>query len=122
LKIRNGFVSNSSTSSFIVHGFCIDENNQDEVAKKLNLELDEDSNILTQIVEELESRDIDTQYNMEWGGGDEQILIGPYTGIDYLENITDFIKDKHEERLKIIEGVLGWKPENAEYWGIKADC
>lgn len=37
MKIRNGFVSNSSTSSFVFSGYLISEGNKDELIKKVGL-------------------------------------------------------------------------------------
>ena len=38
MKIRNGFVSNSSTSSFLIFGASFDESEFTEIAKKLGIE------------------------------------------------------------------------------------
>jgi len=48
MKIRQGFVSNSSTSSFCIYGIKLD-NYKEEIIKKLNLECDYYDDIIAAI-------------------------------------------------------------------------
>lgn len=43
MKIRNGFVSNSSTTSFCVYGFCYDDVDFNELIQSLDLETIKDA-------------------------------------------------------------------------------
>lgn len=42
MKIRNGFVSNSSSSSFCIYGISIEEEDLKKLAEKLSVSVDED--------------------------------------------------------------------------------
>lgn len=50
MKIRMGFVSNSSSSSFCIFGVCLD---QDEIIEKLKLDINEDDDFdMIELLEE----------------------------------------------------------------------
>ena len=127
MKVRNGFVSNSSTSSFIIRGFIIDEKNRDEVIKKMNL-TDEQK-------EEFE--DDENEFWWEWFGSNDiditandfsdehEYFVGPNCSIDYCEDLTDEIMAMINDdagQLKKLQELFGWDPKDAKIWGLKAEC
>ena len=60
MKIRNGFVSNSSTSSFLIFGVCFD----DEYLALEILDLSEDKNSLYDVVDKIEELITEQQLNL----------------------------------------------------------
>lgn len=123
MKTRNGFVSNSSTSSFIVMG-CIFDNT------------DEFKNALTpKALAEIE-KEVEGQYESvdEWIKEnaarryypDNSFAWGTYLGsVDYIEGICSFetIKNAYENEVKDFERLFG-KDHNfpVELVGVRAEC
>lgn len=63
MKIRSGFVSNSSSSSFLIYGVCLDE---DEIREALNI--DDDVDIYGILEDKLENADME-YHNPEYYDG-----------------------------------------------------
>jgi hypothetical protein len=133
MKIRNGFVSNSSTSSFILFGHQVGEDERENLAKRLGLSPDAELYGWDYDEDDPEKSEMSVQEAIEAIGGidvlheeyadEDSIFIGPCTSIEYVEDLTDFIKSEdgsNEKQLSLIEEKLGLKVEDARYLGIKA--
>jgi predicted nuclease of restriction endonuclease-like RecB superfamily len=122
MKIRNGFVSNSSSSSFIIRGFKIDENNKDVVLEKLGLEPEDWSTKYdSKVIEKLDELNI-SNFASEYAAEDT-IFIGDYIDIEYCDDITNELNEliENEKTLQIIEDNLGFKKSEARFWGCKSE-
>jgi predicted nuclease of restriction endonuclease-like RecB superfamily len=122
MKIRNGFVSNSSSSSFIVRGFKIDEDNKNVVLEKLGLKLEDwstkyDSKVIEKL-DELNISNLTSAYAAE-----DTIFVGDYIDIEYCDDITNELNNliENEKTLQTIEDNLGFKKADARFWGCKSE-
>ena len=125
MKIRNGFVSNSSTSSFITFGIYF--KSIDDLIKEMKPER------LEKIKEELEENGKNEYTLEEWlqdmcstYADDGSLVFGTDVGsVDYIEslgNIKDLIR-KDEEARGLINKYFGEdKVKDIKLWGVKADC
>lgn len=122
MKTRNGFVSNSSTSSFIVMGTIFES--VDEFRKALT------PYGLEQIEKEIKENEYE---NMEeWIRdnscsyyGDDSFAFGAHLGsVDYAEAICSFeaIKNAYENETKLFEEFFGKDKFEVELIGIRAEC
>jgi len=127
MKIRQGFVSNSSTSSYIVAGIYFESIKQ---AKEQMLP--EKLAQLNKKAEEHNSKP-DCKWQVEvddWirdmGYGGDSFVFGDYIGsIDYVEELAS-----PEEMLKSIESakksVTEWfgeeKADDVKIWGLSVEC
>jgi len=92
MKIRTGFVSNSSTSSFLIYGVCF---GSDELLEKVGKDPETDS--VWDVIEEIESElGMDYYSPYDWG----EIYIGvSWDGVGDDETGAQF-KAKIEKKLK----------------------
>lgn len=125
MKIRSGFVSNSSTSSYIIMGDYFDS--MDELKEK----------ILPEKIKELEAeieedgwpRDIDDVLaNHEVSHkfyGDRSLVFGKHIGsVDYIEEISSMEKlnESYQEAKKLFEEYFGKDyPYDIKLWGIRSE-
>jgi hypothetical protein len=123
MKSRNGFVSNSSSSSYIIYGHRIDENNIERILELLELPLDDKGltweSPLYNKLEELGIEGICSK-----SADPESLFLGNYISIDYVDDLTDDLKALSEDKnniLKNIEDKLQFQRENARFWGIRSD-
>jgi hypothetical protein len=95
MKVRNGFVSNSSTSSFLIYGVCFSE---DELYDKLGIEEEPEEGVW-EILEEL-AEELDMEYNSPYDWGENFLGISwdqvgdDETGGEFKAKIEKKLKEK----------------------------
>ena len=113
MKIRSGFVSNSSTSSFILKGFVLskDDISLENLVEKLNIGTNESEDINFYLYEYLreyfDKKDLSILINSEDGAPNNSIVIGSMlqdTEYELMDMVIDFELDN---KLTII-GVYCW--------------
>jgi hypothetical protein len=112
MKIRNGFVSNSSSSSFVVYGYHLSE---DEVADKLDIDLSEDSEEFWDTIDELFSKPEYENYQYYIGEDDNSLYFGrnlssindEETFKEFKNSVEEQFKDWHvTEEPELFDGVI----------------
>ena len=99
MKIRNGFVSNSSSSSFMIFGICFDSST--DVFKEAKIEHDEDNDdtdVMTILENEITKRGLNLE--VQYAGDSDYVYIGRSwdevgdneTGLQFKESIAADIK------------------------------
>jgi hypothetical protein len=112
MKIRNGFVSNSSTSSFLIYGINISENEVKEALPDLIDVRDE--------VEELfKNKDIEVRSPYSYDDG--MLYIGrswshvgmDQTGQEFIDDIENIIKETLGDKIKLGFGTFeeAWRDD-----------
>jgi len=99
MKVRNGFVSNSSTSSFLIYGVCLEES---ELLDLLGLDEDADVwDVLEELEEELE---MDYYSPYDWGehfiGLSWDTVGDAETGAQFKAKIEKKLKEKFGDDIK----------------------
>ena len=91
MKVRTGFVSNSSSSSFVIAGVLLD---QKELADKANVDIDEIYEFADDLCEELK---VDFEIGGDSDVPDDKIIIGKKLSYsydsDYLEKFSTTLKE-----------------------------
>jgi hypothetical protein len=119
MKVRNGFVSNSSTSSFCIYGIAIERDHflralTEEAKKGLNLggegDEDEDGEQWYEVREAFETTDFQTQFgiHLEVQGpyDSDYIYIGrSYDGIGDNETGGQFKQSIRDDVAKVLAGL-----------------
>ena len=94
MKVRNGFVSNSSSSSFLIYGAELSDY-REELFKKFGLTEDSDSYELADKIEETTGLSADTvmgEYlyvGISWGR-----IKDDETGLQFKQNVRNIFKEK----------------------------
>lgn len=118
MKIRQGFISNSSTSSFVILGYLIDETSPllRRASKELSGTPDTD---LMDLIEFFDDEDIAVICHEDNGIPKGKILIGTMLSIidndSILERIDLF---EHMEKITEIAEILGTKEKPSLFSGI----
>ncbi len=116
MKIRKGFVSNSSTSSFVLLGVKIDV---EKIRKKFKKEDDPEDIEIYELLEEtayeiLSDDDIDLNENEHVIGhtiasGDDSDFNGPNISLSDLNKIADNISEEFDVNKSELKIYSGWK-------------
>ena len=107
MKIRNGFVSNSSTSSFLIYGILLDE---DEIKKALNIQdgdgEDEDGygDDIYEMLEDVFKKEKIQGYGWHNPYDDDGWYIGKSWGSVKNDETGKQLKDTIEKDLKLLFG------------------
>ena len=99
MKTRQGFVSNSSSCSFLIYGICIGEDGVNTLAKKLGVEPDKDDLSYTA---EMICEKLGEGFDYHNPEGDDEIYIGKsfslikddQTGGDFKKEIETLLGEK----------------------------
>lgn len=117
MKLRSGFVSNSSTSSFILKGFVLskDDISLENLVEKLNIGSNESEDINFYLYEYLreyfDKKDLSILINSEDGAPNNSIVIGSMlqdTEYELMDMVIDFeLDNKLIEQKQLLESVVG---------------
>ena len=117
MKIRSGFVSNSSTSSFILKGFVLskDDISLENLVEKLNIGTNESEDINFYLYEYLreyfDKKDLSILINSEDGAPNNSIVIGSMlqdTEYELMDMVIDFeLDNKLSDQKQLLESIVG---------------
>lgn len=117
MKLRSGFVSNSSTSSFILKGFVLnkDDISLENLVEKLNIGINESEDINFYLYEYLreyfDKKDLSILINSEDGAPNNSIAIGSMlqdTEYELMDMVIDFeLDNKLSEQKQLLESIVG---------------
>ena len=109
MKERNGFVSNSSSSSFVVYGVILTKNQKKKLQEKFDPENVEDSCLAELIITNSELDSHQQEY------GEDDIIVGKEICSTYNESFEEieFLTDKEKEEVenKLIQIGINTKPK-----------
>jgi hypothetical protein len=125
MKIRNGFVSNSSTSSFVIYGIRVHNGDIQGIAEKLGVDLigtrdecscqeegyDKDIDDLAEDIADLLELELQTGQEgyCYYFGADPTYIGDDETGRQFKENIEKPIKEKLGEEYKCSYHEEAWR-------------
>jgi hypothetical protein len=111
MRIRNGFVSNSSSSSFLIYGWCIED------IKKVGEVLKVESGGKYDIINELEKLLLKNDLGVIHGQDDHSIYIGrSWDSIGDNETGGQFKKSIEEDIEKLLPGIKKVFGTHEEAW------
>jgi hypothetical protein len=97
MKIRNGFVSNSSSSSFCLYGVCVSDDQIVSFANQLNLSINGFDSNYNFISEWVHNHDADLDFHYESPfyiiGREYQYIGDDETGKEFTKSVSDIFKD-----------------------------
>jgi hypothetical protein len=102
MKIRAGFVSNSSTTSFVAYGISVDNDTMNKYLQKLHpLKSEEYGRDIYDLIDDLcESNYLDWSFNADWG----MIYVGlELESMDENETKKQF-KNRVKEKIAVVFG------------------
>ena len=120
MKTRNGFVSNSSSSSFLLYGWVVEQSDLIEKLKEKGLLTEEEAQDTWDAVykleelEEFKSSGLDLQTSDEW---DDHVYLGKSwsqveddeTGKEFKENIEKSLQDIFGAEVKCATHQHAWR-------------
>jgi len=115
MKVRNGFVSNSSTSSFLIYGICFES--EDEFREALNMEVenDDDDTDVWEIGYEL-GKELDMEclwpYDGDYGcyiGVSWDQVKDDETGAEFKARVEKKLKEKFGDDLEFSTYSEAWR-------------